>query len=459
MKNFLLKFIKQKNINLNTNLKFENLKKKYEIKKIFNIFSNDLNNCQIRFIGGCVRKALSNENVDDIDLAVDLTPEEVKLILKNNNIKFFETGIEHGTITAKINNEKFEITSLRRDIKSYGRHADVEFTKKWYEDAARRDFSINCIYADLEGNLYDPFEGKKDLKNGKVKFIGNAENRIREDYLRVLRYIRFFLDYSNQPHDLDIQKQILKNISGINKISKERLLSELEKIFKSKNIFKINDDEFLVKILNLVFPELKNIRLLEKLNDQALEILQSKDFLFWLSILIIDETDNTDYFLYKYKLSNNDKRRMIRNIASEHKKDENETSHYAEEPNDFLDQEELPQVKEKLAESGEQRRQALLRLGARILDSDIGKKMDLNTFILNRIVIAELIKVNELEGVEKTEISEGINRYTIGTYTSIQGAMLKLNKLTNQGYKGSYIISFYEGKQISIKKAKQLIGF
>ena len=310
MKNFLLKFIKQKNINLNTNLKFENLKKKYEIKKIFNIFSNDLNNCQIRFIGGCVRKALSNENVDDIDLAVDLTPEEVKLILKNNKIKFFETGIEHGTITAKINNEKFEITSLRRDIKSYGRHADVEFTKKWYEDAARRDFSINCIYADLEGNLYDPFEGKKDLKNGKVKFIGNAENRIREDYLRVLRYIRFFLDYSNQPHDLDIQKKILKNISGINKISKERLLNELEKIFRSKNIFKINDDEFLVKILNLVFPELKNIRLLEKLNDQALEILQSKDFLFWLSILIIDETDNTDYFLYKYKLSNNDKKRI-----------------------------------------------------------------------------------------------------------------------------------------------------
>lgn len=310
MKNFLFKFIKQKNINLNTNLKFENLKKKYEIKKIFNIFSNNLNNCQIRFIGGCVRKALSNENIDDIDLAVDLTPEEVKLILKNNNIKFFETGIEHGTITAKINNEKLEITSLRRDIKSYGRHADVEFTKKWYEDAARRDFSINCIYADLEGNLYDPFEGKKDLKNGKVKFIGNAENRIREDYLRVLRYIRFFLDYSNQPHDLDIQKKILKNISGINKISKERLLNELEKIFKSKNIFKINDDEFLVKILNLVFPELKNIHLLEKLNDQALEILQSKDFLFWLSILIIDETDNTDYFLYKYKLSNNDKKRI-----------------------------------------------------------------------------------------------------------------------------------------------------
>ena len=310
MKNFLLKFIKQKNINLNTNLKFENLKKKYEIKKIFNIFSNDLNNCQIRFIGGCVRKALCNENIDDIDLAVDLTPEKVKLILKNNNIKFFETGIEHGTITAKINNEKLEITSLRRDIKSYGRHADVEFTKKWYEDAARRDFSINCIYADLEGNLYDPFEGKKDLKNGKVKFIGNVENRIREDYLRVLRYIRFFLDYSNQPHDLDIQKKILKNISGINKISKERLLNELEKIFKSKNIFKINDDEFLVKILNLVFPELKNIHLLKKLNDQALEILQSKDFLFWLSILIIDETDNTDYFLYKYKLSNNDKKRV-----------------------------------------------------------------------------------------------------------------------------------------------------
>ena len=104
----------------------------------------------------------------------------------------FEGGIDHGTITAKIGNQKFEITSLRRDLIPDGRHSKVEFCESWYEDASRRDFTINSIYSDINGNLYDPFNGRQDLKNQSIKFIGDPEKRIQEDYLRILRYIRFF---------------------------------------------------------------------------------------------------------------------------------------------------------------------------------------------------------------------------------------------------------------------------
>ena len=310
MKKFLLNLINRKNNSSNVNLDFKNLKNRPEIKKIFKIFSYNVNNCQIRFVGGCVRKVLKKEKINDIDLAIDINPEEVKSILKNNNIKFLETGINHGTVTAILNDYKFEITSLRKDIKNYGRHAEVEFTKNWHEDAARRDFTFNCIYSDLDGNLYDPFNGRNDLITGKIKFIGDPEDRIREDYLRVLRYLRFFLDYSDQPHEISVKKKILKNISGIDKISKERLIDELKKIFKSKNIYKINDDKFMLEILNLIFPELKNIYLLAKLNDLALEILKSKDFVFWLIIMVVDLTDNAEYFLFKYNISNDDKKRL-----------------------------------------------------------------------------------------------------------------------------------------------------
>ena len=121
-------------------------------------------------------------------------------VLKENKIDFYETGIEHGTITALIEGYKFEITSLREDILTDGRHAKVKFSKNWKEDALRRDFTINSIYADEDGNLFDPFEGKKDLENGFVNFIGDADKRIKEDYLRILRYLRFFAHYSKHPH-------------------------------------------------------------------------------------------------------------------------------------------------------------------------------------------------------------------------------------------------------------------
>jgi len=187
-------FSQSKNFN-SLNLSFQKLRKETEVKKIFKVIEEFSATSEIRYVGGCVRKIINNEVIDDIDLAVNLNPDEVSKILKKNNIKFYKTGIDHGTITAFTNGDKFEITSLRKDIHTDGRHAKVEFSKDWKEDASRRDFTINSIYADIDGNLYDPFEGKKDLQNGKIEFIGDAEKRIQEDYLRILRYIRFFINY------------------------------------------------------------------------------------------------------------------------------------------------------------------------------------------------------------------------------------------------------------------------
>ena len=124
-------------------------------------------------------------------MATNLDPQQVSEALKINKIEYYETGLKYGTLTAVVEGHKFEIT-LRKDISNDGRHAKVQFTKNWKEDASRRDFTINSIYSDSEGNLFDPFDGKKDLKEGSIKFIGDPGERIKEDYLRILRYLRFF---------------------------------------------------------------------------------------------------------------------------------------------------------------------------------------------------------------------------------------------------------------------------
>ncbi len=310
MKNIFTKIFSSKKDLNSRKISFLEITKKTKISEIFKAISNYSESSEIRYVGGCVRKILNNENFDDIDLATNLKPREVKECLQNNNIKFFETGIEHGTITAHIDGKNFEITSLRKDISTDGRHAIVEFTERWGEDALRRDFTINSIYADKEGNLFDPNDGVKDLEIGKIKFIGNAEKRIKEDYLRILRYLRFFLNYSNQEHKLEIKKVIKQNINGISKLSKERLIDELKKLIKSNKFINICDDEFCKEILILIFPQIKNIKILKKLKSNYKNELLKKDFIFILSLLIIDETDNSEFFLYKYNMSNEAKLRI-----------------------------------------------------------------------------------------------------------------------------------------------------
>jgi len=239
MDNFLDKiFFRSRNLDyISQNL--IDLTKQTTAHKIFEALNSYSDDSEVRYVGGCVRKIIKKQNVDDIDLATNLRPNEVCDALKKKQINYYETGIDHGTITAIIEDNKYEITSLRKDISTDGRHAKVEFSLDWKEDATRRDFSINSIYSDKDGNLFDPYNGKKDLERGKVNFIGDAENRIKEDYLRILRYVRFFINYSNQDHDPKIIKIIKKNIDGVSKLSSERLLDEFKKLLESSGEEKI----------------------------------------------------------------------------------------------------------------------------------------------------------------------------------------------------------------------------
>jgi tRNA nucleotidyltransferase/poly(A) polymerase len=310
MKHFLNKIFYPKKIINPKDKSFLEITKTTKVSELFKAISNYNDVSEIRYVGGCVRKILNNEKFDDIDLATNINPEEVKECLNNNNIKFYETGIKHGTITANIGEKNFEITSLRKDISTDGRHAIVEFTNDWNEDALRRDFTINSIYADQEGNLFDPHDGAKDLKNGVISFIGNPEKRIKEDYLRILRYVRFFLNYSNKKHQSNVKKVIKQNINGVINLSKERLLDELQKLLLSKGFINLSNDEFCKEIILLIFPQLKNLNIFKKLNKYSLSIISKKDFIFLLSLLLIDETDNSEYFLYKFNVSNETKKRI-----------------------------------------------------------------------------------------------------------------------------------------------------
>ena len=291
-------------------LNLRNLINQTSVDKIFEAINGYSDNSEVRYVGGCIRKVIKNEIVDDIDLATNLNPFEICEALKNNKINFYETGIQHGTITAVIDEKKYEITSLRKDVKTDGRHAEVEFSLDWKEDALRRDFSINSIYSDIKGNLFDPNNGKKDLEEGKINFIGDAEIRIKEDYLRILRYIRFYLNYSKQKHDPNIIRIIKRNIGGISKLSSERLLDELKKLVKSENFLNLLKDKDSLELIEIIFPQLKKLEKLKKLNSYALKNFYKIDFIFLLSLFIIDGTDNTDYFFYKFNISKKDQERV-----------------------------------------------------------------------------------------------------------------------------------------------------
>jgi len=319
MDNFLDKiFFRSRNLDyISQNIKY--ISQQTSARKIFDAINNYSEKSEIRYVGGCIRKIINKEKVDDIDLATNLEPKQVCEALKENNIKFFESGIEHGTITAIEDSYKFEITTLREDVFTDGRHAHVKFSNDWKQDASRRDFTINSIYSDRDGNLFDPFNGKKDLENGFVNFIGDADKRIKEDYLRILRYLRFFLNYSKHPHNLKIIRFLKINIGGVLKLSKERLIDELKKIAKVDTLEKISKDKLSLDLILMIFPELKNIKIFSKLTFEDKNLLKKKDFIFLLSLMIIDDTDNTDYFLYKYNFSKKDQKRIkdIKNFYKE----------------------------------------------------------------------------------------------------------------------------------------------
>jgi len=182
-----------------------------------------------RVVGGCVRDAVLGQPVTDIDLATPVQPEAVKTALEQSGIKAVPTGLDHGTVTAVIDGRGYEITTLRRDVETDGRHAVVAFTDDWREDAARRDFTINAMSASPDGKVYDYFGGLADGQAGRVRFVGDPAARIGEDYLRVLRFFRFQAWYGRQPPDETTLKALAAAVPGLGRLAAERVRSEVVK--------------------------------------------------------------------------------------------------------------------------------------------------------------------------------------------------------------------------------------
>ena len=200
-----------------------------DVAQVFDLFETYQKN-SIFVVGGAIRDALLNREITDIDFATSLEPKTITEILNKENIKFIDVGINHGTVTAIINERKFEITTFRNDIFTDGRHAQVSFSNSLEEDALRRDFTINAMYLDKSGNLIDPTDGKKDLENRVVRFIGNPDERIKEDYLRILRYFRFLALFGDISPDAEVMKTISANLDKLSVVSKERQWNELKSI-------------------------------------------------------------------------------------------------------------------------------------------------------------------------------------------------------------------------------------
>jgi poly(A) polymerase/tRNA nucleotidyltransferase (CCA-adding enzyme) len=252
---------------------------------------------EARIAGGAVRDKLAGRAVTDVDFASPLTPDEVAARLAGAGIKTIPTGLAHGTITAVIGGRGFEITTLRRDVETDGRHARVAFTNDWEEDAARRDFTINAMFMARDGTIFDFFGGKTDLEAGAVKFVGDARARITEDYLRILRFFRFFARYARGEPDPNAITAITELRDGIRHLSAERLWSELKNILRAEHPSAAIALMQSTGVLNLVIPEGAAT---EKLNT-LIHYGAPNDPLLRVSALL---TGSPDSFAARLKLSN-----------------------------------------------------------------------------------------------------------------------------------------------------------
>ncbi len=212
-----------------------------ETQKLFKVLQGGVpdDEPQALFVGGCVRNTLLDEKVEDFDIATPLSPDEVTNILEAADIKVIPTGIDHGTVTVLIGDYAYEVTTLRHDKETDGRHAVVAYTDSWVEDARRRDFTVNTLLMDLRGNVYDPLEkGLSDIDAKCISFVGNAKTRIEEDHLRILRFFRFSAQYGGGEFDKEGVDACKNGAEHINKLSRERITQEMFKILSSEKPYK-----------------------------------------------------------------------------------------------------------------------------------------------------------------------------------------------------------------------------
>jgi poly(A) polymerase len=270
---------------------------------------------EARFVGGCVRDAVLGRKIRDIDIATHTPPERVMDMLLAAGIRAIPTGIAHGTVTAVLGKAHFEITTLRCDVETFGRHARVEFTDDWTEDAARRDFTINAMFCRPDGTIYDPFDGLADLGAGRVRFVGNALQRIDEDVLRLLRFFRFFAHYGRPPADIDALAACRARAPKLAGLSGERCCGEVMKLLQAPDpatVLLLMRGE---KVLPHLLPDLVDfgrLRVLVFLENRGLvHPCITPDPLRRLAALLPADRDKALATAERLKLSNHDSGRLV----------------------------------------------------------------------------------------------------------------------------------------------------
>jgi len=277
-----------------------------EVEKIFNAFGES----SIFLVGGCVRDTLMNKLVTDIDFATPCEPLEVIEILNKSKINYVDIGIKFGTVTAILNDKKYEITSFRKDISTDGRHAEVEFSKEMEADAARRDFTINALYVDKDFKVYDFYNGQEDLKNSILRFIGDPQARIKEDYLRIMRFFRFLASNSTQSLDDDLLTILKAEAPNLSIISKERLWDEFTEILKSESPIAV------LKLMqeNSIFENISEGLKIEE-SFESLISIESKikyvDPILRLSLLFDNNSKKIENFVNNFPLSSKESKALL----------------------------------------------------------------------------------------------------------------------------------------------------
>jgi poly(A) polymerase len=265
---------------------------------------------EARFVGGVVRNSLMGREVSDIDIATPLTPDEVTKRLEATKLKAVPTGVEHGTITAISNGRPYEVTTLRRDVSTDGRRAVVTFTTDWAEDAQRRDFTMNALYADATGEVFDTVGGIADLKAGRVRFVGDPVTRIREDFLRILRLFRFHAWYGKGEIDKPALQACAAEKAGLRQLSGERIAKEMLKLLAAEDPVPVLRSMAATGILSEVLPGELNIVRLERLVAIDGTNFFQPDAILRLAALLPDRAAAAHEITDRWKLSNADRDRL-----------------------------------------------------------------------------------------------------------------------------------------------------
>ena len=270
-----------------------------------------------RFVGGAVRNSLLGAAVVDIDIAVPMPPDQALARLKAKAIKVVETGLDHGTVTAIAGTHAFEITSLRRDVETDGRHAKVAFTDDWAEDASRRDFTINALYASADGEIFDYATGVEDLDAGRVRFMGDARRRIAEDYLRVLRLFRFHAWYGKGEIDAEGLRAAAEAKGKLKTLSAERVAKELLRLLEARHPAPVLRVMAATGILAELLPGALQLPRLERLTELDAANLFPRDPVLGLAALLPDDEQSARATADALKLSNADRARLEQALSGQ----------------------------------------------------------------------------------------------------------------------------------------------